>query len=265
MENLNELLLTSIHVSIEAGFRIMEVFHNKIHISIKRNLTPVTNADKLANEIIVNKLQPFNIPIISEESKNAPYEERRKWEYCILIDPLDGTKEFIARRDEFTVNIALIHNNKPIMGVIYAPAMDLLYFAAPDFGSYRLRNASAIINEATTIESILANSTALPDITTATYTYLVSRSHVNHKTRKYLKTIKGDKEYIHKGSSLKLCAIAEGSANEYPRFGKTMEWDIAAGDAILSYAGGKVQIYEGAGLLTYNKADLGNPEFIASR
>lgn len=262
---MHNLLLTSIHASIESGFQIMEIYHDKIHVSIKRNLTPVTNADKLANETILKRLEHFNIPFISEESSIPQYEERSKWEYCLLIDPLDGTKEFISHRTDFTVNIALIHKSIPVMGVIYAPALDVLYFAHAELGSFRMNKASSIIDQTDTLESMISKSEKLPDIKTEIYTYVVSRSHVNYKTRKYLKSNTGEKVFISKGSSLKLCAIAEGSAHEYPRFGRTMEWDIAAGDAILRYAGGKVRIYETSEPLSYNKADLANPEFIASR
>jgi 3'(2'), 5'-bisphosphate nucleotidase len=262
---MKELLLTSIHASIEAGFQIMHIYDTKIKVSIKRNLTPVTNADKLANETIIKRLGKFDIPVISEESHIAPFEERSKWEYCWLIDPLDGTKEFISHRTDFTVNIALIQKNRPVLGVIYAPAWDVLYFASSDIGSFRLNNASTLITDTALIESIINLSIKLPDITTETYTYVVSRSHINLKTKRYLKKYKDEKVYISKGSSLKLCAIAEGSAQEYPRFGRTMEWDIAAGDAILRYAGAKVKIDGSSELLSYNKSDLANPEFIASR
>jgi 3'(2'), 5'-bisphosphate nucleotidase len=262
---MQELLLTSIHASIEAGFRIMEIYNSKIQVSIKRNFTPVTNADKLSNETIIKRLEKFKIPIISEESVIAPFEERSKWEYCWLIDPLDGTKEFIAHRTDFTVNIALIQNNNSVLGVIYAPAKDLLYYASSETGSYRLHCASTLIKENDSLEKILSISTKLPDVITETYTYVVSRSHINMKTRRYLKKNKDEKVFISKGSSLKLCAVAEGSAHEYPRFGRTMEWDIAAGDAILRFAGAKVKIDGSAELLTYNKPDLANPEFIASR
>lgn len=262
---MQELLLTSIHASIEAGFQIMEIYNTKIKVSIKRNFTPVTNADKLANETILNRLSKFGIPVISEESLIAHFDERSKWEHCWLIDPLDGTKEFISHHTDFTVNIALICKNIPVLGVIYAPALDVLYFASSGTGSFRLDKASALIKESDSLEKIIEMSSRLPDITTDTYTYVVSRSHINLKTKRYLKKNKEEKVFISKGSSLKLCAVAEGSAHEYPRFGRTMEWDIAAGDAILRYAGAQVKIDGSTEVLSYNKADLANPEFIASR
>ena len=182
-----------------------------------------------------------------------------------LGERADRTKEFISHRTDFTVNIALIYKSIPIMGVIYAPAWDTLYFAAEEVGSYRLDKASSLIKEHLTMDDLIITSTKLPYINTDTYTYVVSRSHINMKTRRYLRKNKGEKVFISKGSSLKLCAIAEGSAHEYPRFGRTMEWDIAAGDAIIRNAGAKVRIEGSSDLLTYNKADLANPEFIASR
>jgi len=262
---MQDLLLTSIHASIEAGFQIMEIYNTKIKVSIKRNFTPVTNADKLANETIQKRLLKFDIPFISEESLIAHFDERLKWDQCWLIDPLDGTKEFISHHTDFTVNIALIRKNIPVLGVIYAPALDVLYFASSEIGSFRLNRASAMIKDGDTLEKIIGMSSKLPDITTDTYTYVVSRSHINLKTKRYLKKNKEEKVFISKGSSLKLCAVAEGSAHEYPRFGRTMEWDIAAGDAILRYAGAKVKIDGSTEVLSYNKPDLANPEFIASR
>ncbi len=260
-----KLLIPTILTSLEAGAQIMHIFRTKIRISIKRNLTPVTNADKLANQTIIEGLAEFNIPMISEETKVVPFEERAQWDRFWLVDPLDGTKEFIAHRDDFTVNIALVHQGIPVMGVIYAPAYDILYFASAEIGSFRLRDAAQVVVADISLPVLMAASVRLPDVQTDTMTFVVSRSHINRTTQKYLDLQPHPKQFVPKGSSLKLCAIAEGTADEYPRFGRTMEWDIAAGDAILRHAGGKVFNAETRLPLIYNKRDLANPEFIASR
>ena len=262
---LTELLFSAIKISVDAGFKIMEIFNNKIRIRIKRNFTPVTNADRAANEFIVEKLSIHGIPVISEETTVAPYSERKNWGYLWLVDPLDGTKEFISRSFDFTVNIALIKNNRPVLGVIYAPAYDVLYFGSEVLGSFKFDNASELMKKKLSFEQLVAVCQKLPCMNTDVYTYLVSKSHINGKTRDYLKKDNAPKQFISKGSSLKLCALAEGSADEYPRFGRTMEWDTAAGDAILQGAGGKIVSVADSQLLEYNKADLANPEFIAYR
>ncbi|HNW88368.1 MAG TPA: 3'(2'),5'-bisphosphate nucleotidase CysQ [Bacteroidales bacterium] len=262
---MSELLSTSIHAAIDAGLKIMEVFNDRIRVRIKRNFTPVTNADKAANQIIIERLLPFKIPVISEESVISPYKERMAWDVFWLVDPLDGTREFISRSNDFTVNIALVRDHIPLLGVIYAPAYDILYFAEDKLGSFKLEAASKLINTSREngIDKIVSESRCLPYTETETYTYLVSKSHINAKTRKYLKNDKKPKHFLSKGSSLKLCMLAEGSADEYPRFGRTMEWDTAAGDAILRYAGGKIRNVENSKPLKYNKENLANPEFIA--
>jgi 3'(2'), 5'-bisphosphate nucleotidase len=262
---MSELLYTSIRLAVEAGLKIMEIYNDKIRVSIKRNFTPVTNADKAANQIIINRLLSSEIPVISEESIITPFKERQKWDMFWLIDPLDGTKEFISRSRDFTVNIALVRNNIPILGVIYAPAHDILYFAEENLGSFKLEQAIKLINNQIENDAgyLISKSIRLPYSNTETYTYIVSKSHMNGKTRHYLKNDKKPKEFISRGSSLKLCALAEGTADEYPRFGRTMEWDIAAGDAILRYAGGRIINADNSEPLKYNKEDLANPEFIA--
>ncbi len=262
---MTELLYSAIKISVDAGFKIMEIFNDRIRIRIKRNFTPVTNADRAANEFIVEELSCYNIPVISEETTVAPYSERKNWEYLWLVDPLDGTKEFISRSFDFTVNIALIKNNRPVLGVIYAPAYDELYFGSEEIGSFKFENAAELIRKKLSFEQFISLSQKLPCMNTDVYTYLVSKSHINSKTRDYLKKDDQPKQFISKGSSLKLCALAEGSADEYPRFGRTMEWDTAAGDAILQAAGGKIISCADSKLLEYNKADLANPEFIAYR
>lgn len=264
---MSALLNISIKTAVEAGSKIMEVYNDKIRVSIKRNFTPVTNADRAANQVIVDRLSSLAIPVISEESAIAPFQERQAWERFWLIDPLDGTKEFISHSHDFTVNIALVSKGIPVLGVIYAPAYDLLYFAEERLGSFKLENASKFIlsDNQNGVDSLISESLRMPYSNPETYTYMVSKSHINGKTRRYLKKDTKPKQFVSKGSSLKLCALAEGSADEYPRFGRTMEWDTAAGDAILRFAGGQIKSMVNLQPLNYNKEDLSNPEFIAYR
>ncbi|HOY31143.1 MAG TPA: 3'(2'),5'-bisphosphate nucleotidase CysQ [Bacteroidales bacterium] len=261
----SELLEVSINAAVQAGVKIMEIFHDRIRIRIKRNLTPVTNADKAANQIITDTLSSFNIPLISEESVIPPYEERRTWNLFWLVDPLDGTMEFISRGRDFTVNIALLHNNNPVMGVIYAPAYDILYFAEEQTGSYKLSDAYGFVNSHQNggMELLVSKSTRLPYTRTETYTFVTSRSHIDGRTRRYINNRQQSFQCLQKGSSLKLCALAEGVADEYPRFGKTMEWDIAAGNAILRLADGQIRNTIDGEPMKYNKEILVNTGFIA--
>jgi len=264
---MTELLNEAIKASVAAGLKILEICNDRVRIRIKRNFTPVTNVDKAANQLIVDRLSLSGIPIISEESAITAYEQRISWNSFWLIDPLDGTKEFISKSMDYSVNIALIKNNIPVIGVIYAPAYDHLYFTGDINGSYKLEQASKFVNveSANGIENLISLSTLLPNKKTDTYTYIVSKSHINGKTRRYLNNDTNPKRFIRKGSSLKLCLIAEGEADEYPRFGRTMEWDTAAGDAILRNAGGHIGNVVDLMPLQYNKKDLSNPYFIARR
>jgi 3'(2'), 5'-bisphosphate nucleotidase len=260
-----KLLKEIVEIAINAGDLIMEVFLSRIKVRIKRNLTPVTNADIKASDYITESLRKYGIPIICEETGVPTYEERKHWEMLWIVDPLDGTKEFISGRSEFTVNIALVRKDQPVLGVIYAPALDLLYFAMDNCGSFRLDKAKVILTTDFSAEKLKEISTPIPDCKTDEYTYVVSRSHINLRTKAYLKSNKQKKVLIPKGSSLKLCSVAEGKANEYPRLGKTMEWDIAAGHAICRFADAKVLEFEKETELVYNKENLLNPDFVAIR
>ncbi|HOV11069.1 MAG TPA: 3'(2'),5'-bisphosphate nucleotidase CysQ [Bacteroidales bacterium] len=266
-QDITELLNISAKAAVDAGIRIMEIYNNKVRIRIKMNLTPVTNADIAANQLILERLAPLKIPVISEESTKIPYQERQKWNVFWLVDPLDGTKEFLSRSNDFTVNIALVKEGVPVLGVIYAPAHDVLYFGTIRQGAFKVDAASKVVNNGSedALDAIIPLCTPLPDTQTEIYTYVVSKSHINAKTSKYLEAKQNPKHFVSMGSSLKLCALAEGRADEYARFGRTMEWDIAAGDAILRSAGGKIRNVENSEPLKYNKENLANPEFIAYR
>ena len=260
--NLTKLLVKAINASIEGGHAIMEVYASDFAVEHKQDKSPLTLADKNCNRVIDLDLVKTQIPILSEEGAKTPYKERKKWEYFWLVDPLDGTKEFIKRNGEFTVNIALIHNGMPIMGVIYVPVKEELYFALEGLGSYK-----ALIN--TTIndlDDLVSSSKKLPiDLERSNYVMVGSRSHMSKETEAFF--TKKKKEYntvelIVIGSSLKLCMVAEGKADAYPRYAPTMEWDTGAGHAIVKFAGFSVKQYNSSDDLIYNKEDLLNPWFL---
>ncbi|MCP4255461.1 MAG: 3'(2'),5'-bisphosphate nucleotidase CysQ, partial [Candidatus Scalindua sp.] len=241
----------------------------------KDDKSPLTLADKKSNEIIEKVLEQTvtvnnsTVPILSEEGKEISYEERRKWEYFWLVDPLDGTKEFIKRNGEFTVNIALIHKHKPVLGIIYIPVKNIFYFAAINIGTYKLDN-SEIVTDDLSIEELIDKSQKLPldSNDKSSLTVIGSRSHTSEEFSEFVKRLNekhGNVEFISSGSSLKLCLVAEGIADVYPRFGPTMEWDTAAGQAIVEQANGTVMDTKTNEPLEYNKSNLLNPYFIVSR
>ena len=240
-----------ISIAQRAGAAIMNIYERTFTVDYKLDETPITEADRVANRIITADLSNEfpGIPILSEENQVIPYDERKTWETFWLIDPLDGTREFVNKNDEFTINIALIRQQTPIFGVVYAPAKDLLYFTAND-EAFRLGPESAI--------------TPLPikQPKRKAKIVIVSRSHFNSATTAYLRTLQGDFDLMVLGSSLKLCFVAEGSADLYPRCSPTMEWDIAAAHAIVNKVGKHVFQLHTCNELIYNKCDLHNPWFV---
>jgi 3'(2'), 5'-bisphosphate nucleotidase len=260
--DIEKLLYTAINVAILAGNKILDIYNSSdFGIELKSDNSPLTKADKESNNIIINELSNFKIQILSEEEKQVDYSKRKKWDYYWLIDPLDGTKEFIKKNDEFTVNIALMKDNYPILGVVYAPVLKDLYFAAENFGSYKLN----IGHELSSIEEYVNNSIKLPFNPKEEFTVVASRSHLSKETEEFinlLKTQTSNLILISKGSSLKLCVVAEGNADLYPRFAPTMEWDIAAGHAIVIHSGGKIIQYPNKNTIEYNKKNLLNPWFL---
>ncbi len=261
--NEQHLLHTAIGAAIVAGERILEVYHSRrFRVRLKRDLSPVTLADMRAHEVITELLGSTAVPLLSEEGSKTDYKERRQWRLFWLVDPLDGTKEFIGRNDEFTVNIALVEDGVPVLGVVYAPVPDLLWFGTMKSGAFF---SGGILKDIVT--EIPGNSTPLPfPPATRPFRIVASRSHMNEATRRYIEENTGDHrdyELVSKGSSLKLCLIADGTADLYPRFGPTMEWDTAAGDAIIRASGGEILNTEDGMPLIYNKPNLRNPFFIA--
>lgn len=260
--NLIDCFLIAAPTAINAGEKIMEIYNNNdFQIEYKHDNSPLTVADKKSNSIIINALNEFNIPIISEESEIPDYSVRKNWDYFWLIDPLDGTKEFIKRNGEFTVNIALIKNQQPILGIIYIPVTKELYFGIEAIGSFKYNGNKLPDNWA----DIRKDSIPLPSKNFNHLKVLVSRSHQSSKIEKYLnelRCVNPNIKTISKGSSLKLCSIASEEAQIYPRFTPTMEWDIAAGHAIVKFAGGLILQIDTHKELKYNKQNLQNPCFL---
>lgn len=263
--DIKKLLHTAIQASLKAGEEILKVYDSDFAVEHKDDKSPLTLADKNAHNAICKFLQNTEFPILSEEGKMTDYSERSQWEYFWMVDPLDGTKEFVKRNGEFTVNIALIHQQKVILGVIYVPVTRVLYFAAEGCGSYKSQIQNPKV-EIVDIEQILKSSQKLPLASAnTTFTVVASRSHLSEETEMFIAGLKmthKEVDFISSGSSIKLCLVAEGSANVYPRFAPTMEWDTAAGQAICELAGKLVIDYSTNKTLLYNKPNLLNNWFI---
>ena len=259
----SEELELAIGAALKAGEAIMEIYNSEdFEVELKSDDSPLTKADKAAHEIIVSCLASSSLPILSEEGSNIPFAERKNWDRFWMVDPIDGTKEFIKRNGEFTVNIALIENQKPIIGVVYAPALKDLYFAEEGAGSFKMEDILSI-EDIHKSERIDLTQSTYPEI----FTLVVSKSHMNEQTQQFVN--EKEKEFgeiaaASFGSSLKICKVAEGSAHCYPRFGPTMEWDTAAAHAIAIYASNNVNKVNTTLNLKYNKENLLNPYFIVS-
>jgi 3'(2'), 5'-bisphosphate nucleotidase len=285
MNQLTYHLLMALLAAKDAGRAILDVYRQDFDISYKDDHSPLTLADQRSHNIIVSHLSDVSgerLPILSEEGRSISYQQRRRWKYFWMADPLDGTKEFIKKNDEFTVNIAQIHQNRPILGVIYVPVKDVFYFAGDGLGAYRMDNSDILAignnrpvkNDFTRVlETILARSIKLPDDNhrfekkDSQITIVGSRSHATKELEAFIENMRKKHEqveFISAGSSLKLCLVAEGRADIYPRLGPTMEWDTAAGQVIVEQARGSVLNYEVDEPLRYNKKNLLNPWFIAS-
>ena len=244
-------------IAKDAGSVIMDIYNRDVEVEFKNDRSPLTEADKKSNELIIQSLELFypNIPIISEENSEISYSERSSWGEFWLIDPLDGTKEFIKKNGEFTVNIALIRDGFPVLGVVYLPVDEILYCAEKGsraFKEDRSGNLSKIFNGVhyDELERIKV---------------VASRSHITDEVKEFVEGLKNEGkevEMISVGSSLKLCLVAEGSANIYPRFGPTMEWDTGAAQAVVMESGREVLNFETNELLNYNKKSLLNPWFV---
>ena len=249
--NLSTIIEDLIEISKLAGSEILDVYEGNFDVTLKDDLSPLTDADRRSNDIITTKLESIypDIPILSEEGKQIEFSERKEWNLFWLIDPLDGTKEFVKRNGEFTVNIALIEGGEPIAGVVYAPIKSIFWYGARDIGAYKIINNSK--PEKISVEKNVEEPIRI----------VSSRSHPSPKLQSYLDRF-NNHEIVSMGSSLKICLVADGSAHIYPRLGPTMEWDSGAGHAVLRYAGGYMTDTTTGGELIYNKEILKNPDFI---
>ena len=279
-------LLTAIKAAIEAGDEILDVYGTEFRVDYKSDDSPLTEADRRAHNVIMEYLASFGIPVLSEEGRDIPYAERSQWQQLWIVDPLDGTKEFVKRNGEFTVNIALVENGRPIMGVVYVPVTGVLYFADREIGCFRAEKPSAA--DLMTVETTISISEKLPLADSVALrppppalgssqsavsqakplTIVGSRSHSTPELEAFVEEKKqqyGEVEFISAGSSLKICLVAEGRADIYPRLGPTMEWDTAAGQAVAEGAGALLLRHDNEKPLTYNKQNLLNPWFIVSR
>ena len=254
---LSQNLKIAIEASLKAGKKILEIYNSDDFIvEYKSDDSPLTLADKSSDEIIKNALKASNIPVLSEEGNVLNYNKRKDLKHLWIVDPLDGTKEFVKKNDEFTVNIALVEKQKPILGVIYAPALNLLYFSEEKIGSYKLDLNDLNYNTALRLP-ISRNKTK--------YSVVTSRSHLDSETLNYIKSLKNFKsnvDTITVGSSLKFCFLAEGKANCYPRFSPCMEWDTAAGQIICKEAGFELIDQITNNEMLYNRENLLNNPFV---
>lgn len=268
-KDIQALVWQAIKASVPAGKAILGVYDTDFSVEKKSDESPLTQADLESHRTISSMLEETNIPMLSEEGKNIPFGSRKTWELFWLVDPLDGTKEFVNRNGEFTVNIALISENYPIAGVIYIPVTDELYFGIQGNGAYKLESAAGRLKESSSVGELKKSSISLPySHHRRSYTVVCSRSHMSPETQAYIDTLEqqhGELEYASRGSSLKLCMVAEGKADVYPRFAPTMEWDTAAGQAIAESSGASVTDTGKGERLRYNKENLLNPWFIVKR
>ena len=262
----NQLLHTAIIAALEASKAILEIYHSgAFDIELKGDSSPLTRADTASHDVIMSYLEATGIPVLSEEGRDIPYQERKDWKQLWIVDPIDGTKEFIKRNGEFTVNIALIENQKPLIGVIFVPVTGELYFSSKELGAFKV----LVDLEDFDVKTLLAKGNKLPLQRQDNYfTIVASRSHMSAETREYIqqmREIHEDVKLISKGSSLKLCMVAEGTANCYPRFAPTMEWDTAAGQAICEHAGLEVLDWSTKQDMFYNREKLLNNWFLVKK
>ncbi|MGP4106075.1 3'(2'),5'-bisphosphate nucleotidase CysQ [Virgibacillus sp. L01] len=254
-----------LEISLVAGREILDVYEKDIEVETKEDDSPLTQADQRSHQAIMNGLRAAysDIPVLSEEGTDIPYEERKDWTQFFLVDPLDGTKEFIKKNGEFTVNIALIEGKYPTMGAIYAPVLDTFYYGQKGVGAFKLEGASQ--KDITDDEALVFESISLPEVDDADVVNVVaSRSHMSAETEEFIEGLRDNREVdvVSAGSSLKFCLVAEGKADYYPRYAPTMEWDTGAGQAIVEASGGKVTRHEDNERFYYNRENLKNGWFL---
>lgn len=260
---MEKLLQIAITAALSAGEEILKIYNDPdsdFQVEKKADNSPLTIADRKSNEIIMEYLTTTPYPVVSEENKAIPYETRRDWTTLWIVDPLDGTKEFIKRNGEFTVNIALAYNGTPILGVVYIPVKQELYYGTIQEGAFKVVGITSGMD----LDKMEKKQLPAPHEKSA-FVVVASRSHMSPETEKYIATLQAEHpaiELTSVGSSIKICLVAEGIADQYPRFAPTMEWDTAAGHAIVKAAGKEMYQEDGKTPLAYNKQDLLNPWFI---
>lgn len=247
----SSILPDVIKVADEASEKVLHIYQSDFKVDYKEDQSPITAADIASHDIIVSGLRNISrdIPILSEEGKNIPWEERKHWRRFWLVDPIDGTKDFTQRNGEFTVNIAMIEDGEPVMGVVIAPALKEAFWGVVGEGAHK-RDRTGSVHRIRVADP------------KETKRVVASKNHLNAETREFIANL-GDHELVQAGSSLKFCRIAEGHADIYPRIGPTSEWDTAAAQAVLVAAGGSVVALDGTPL-RYGKEDILNPNFVAS-
>lgn len=266
MLDLKACLNVAICAALEAGQAILDVYESAdCSVEYKSDNSPLTCADRASHEVIMRHLTVMPYPVLSEEGRNVPFEERREWNPLWIVDPLDGTKEVIKRNGEVTVNIALVEDGVPVCGVVYVPVTGVLYVAGRGIGSWRTAVAGVSCSG---LDDILDSAVRLPEAgPRETYVIMGSRSHGSPELEAFVEQARkehGRVEFVPAGSSLKICRVAEGAADVYPRLGPTMEWDTAAGHAIAMFAGKGLTQWESGTPLVYNKENLLNPWFVVA-
>ena len=263
MNNNNSNLPIAIQAAYEGGLEILEVYGSDFAVEVKDDKSPLTLADKNAHKRIMRYLEKTNLPILSEEGKTIPFSERSEWKKFWMVDPLDGTKEFVKRNGEFTVNIALIENGKSTYGVIFVPVKGQLFFGGVGLGAYLVENFQG---ETFDIEKLKSRGARLPVKSDSNgYTAVGSRSHMSPETEAFFDELRaehGEIDVVSMGSSLKICLVAQGRADIYPRFAPTMEWDTAAGHGIAKGAGKNIIDHKTGEEMAYNKENLLNNWFV---
>ncbi|MBN2524289.1 MAG: 3'(2'),5'-bisphosphate nucleotidase CysQ [Bacteroidales bacterium] len=261
MTNLHNLLHVAVKAALKAGSKTLKYYKNDLDVLLKDDHSPLTLADLESNEVINKYLNQTDLPVLSEENKIMPFVTRSKWKMLWLVDPLDGTKEFINKKSDYTINIALIENSQPVLGVVFVPAKSVLYYGMKDMGSYRVK-----VGKDAVVESLLKTSKKIHAGSVHTKLVIVaSKSHLSDDTRQFIRKLEkntGPCDIRSYGSSLKLCMIADGSADIYPRLGPTMEWDTAASHAVAEFAGCRIVSLPARKPVEYNKRNLLNPWFV---
>jgi 3'(2'), 5'-bisphosphate nucleotidase len=265
--HMNQLIDIAIAGALEGGAEILEVYSSEIAVEMKEDRSPLTLADQRAHLAIMKHLEATELPILSEEGKAMDYAERKDWKRFWMVDPLDGTKEFIKRNGEFTVNIALIEEGVPIAGVIYVPVREELYVGIQSDGAWKLESVRP--TDSVSLDQLKTKGHTLPVSQDGRpYRVVGSRSHMSPETEEFINDLKAkhdEVDIVSMGSSLKICLVAEGVADVYPRFAPTMEWDTAAGHGIALGAGCEVMDHTTGAPMRYNKTNLLNNWFIVKR